>query len=80
MSVAIFRHIGNGTPTSSPLLDVNDQDDFQKMVQGYHEIHQPVLGRFGGSICGEHGDGRVRAEYVRTMFRPGAVTICLKCV
>ena len=23
-----------------------------------------VLDRFGGSICGEHGDGRVRAEYV----------------
>ena len=40
------------------------------MVQGYHEIHQTVLGRFGGSICGEHGDGRVRAEYVKTMFGP----------
>ena len=38
------------------------------MVQAYHEIHQTVLARFGGSICGEHGDGRVRAEYVRTMF------------
>jgi Fe-S oxidoreductase len=39
-------------------------------MQGYHEIHQTVLGRFGGSICGEHGDGRVRAEYVKTMFGP----------
>src|SRR5581483_3997315 len=27
-----------------------------------------VLTRFGGSICGEHGDGRVRAGYVREMF------------
>ena len=27
------------------------------MVQAYHEIHQAVLSRFGGSICGEHGDG-----------------------
>ena len=27
-----------------------------------------VLNRFGGSICGEHGDGRIRAEYVRKMF------------
>ena len=68
--VAIFGHIGNGNAHIIPLLDVNDQDDFQKMVQGYHEIHQTVLGRFGGSICGEHGDGRVRAEYVRTMFGP----------
>ena len=68
--VAIFGHIGNGNAHIIPLLDVNDQDDFQKMVQGYHEIHQTVLSRFGGSICGEHGDGRVRAEYVRTMFGP----------
>ena len=66
--VAIFGHIGNGNAHIIPLLDVNNQDDFQKMVQGYHEIHQTVLGRFGGSICGEHGDGRVRAEYVKTMF------------
>jgi Fe-S oxidoreductase len=38
------------------------------MTEAYHEIHGAVLTRFGGSICGEHGDGRVRAEYVRTMF------------
>lgn len=68
--VAIFGHIGNGNAHIIPLLDVNDQGDFQKLVQGYHEIHQPVLDRFGGSICGEHGDGRVRAEYVKTMFGP----------
>ena len=68
--VAIFGHIGNGNAHIVPLLDVNNEQDFQKMVQGYHEIHQTVLDRFGGSICGEHGDGRVRAEYVRKMFGP----------
>jgi FAD/FMN-containing dehydrogenase/Fe-S oxidoreductase len=68
--VAIFGHIGNGNAHVIPLLDMNDQADFERMVQGYHEIHQTVLGRFGGSICGEHGDGRVRAEYVKTMFGP----------
>jgi FAD/FMN-containing dehydrogenase/Fe-S oxidoreductase len=66
--VAIFGHIGNGNAHVVPLLDINDPNDFQKMVQGYHEIHQTVLTRFGGSICGEHGDGRIRAEYVRKMF------------
>ncbi|MGQ0810234.1 MAG: FAD-binding and (Fe-S)-binding domain-containing protein [Nitrospiraceae bacterium] len=66
--VAIFGHIGNGNAHIVPLLNVNDRQDFSKMVEGYHEIHQAVLGRFGGSICGEHGDGRVRAEYVRRMF------------
>ena len=66
--VAIFGHIGNGNAHIVPLLDVNDSSDFDKMVQAYHEIHSTVLDRFGGSICGEHGDGRIRAEYVRKMF------------
>jgi FAD/FMN-containing dehydrogenase/Fe-S oxidoreductase len=66
--VAIFGHIGNGNAHIVPLLNVNDDKDFEKMVQAYHEIHETVLTRFGGSICGEHGDGRVRAEYVRKMF------------
>jgi FAD/FMN-containing dehydrogenase/Fe-S oxidoreductase len=66
--VAIFGHIGNGNAHIVPLLDVNDERDFDKMVQGYHEIHRTVLDHFGGSICGEHGDGRVRAEYVPAMF------------
>jgi Fe-S oxidoreductase len=68
--VAIFGHIGNGNAHIVPLLDVNDERDYRKMVQGYHEIHRTVLERFGGSICGEHGDGRVRAEFVSTMFGP----------
>lgn len=66
--VAIFGHIGNGNAHIVPLLDVNDTGDFQKMVQAYQEIHATVLNRFGGSICGEHGDGRVRAGFVKTMF------------
>ncbi|HJT22411.1 MAG TPA: FAD-binding and (Fe-S)-binding domain-containing protein [Nitrospira sp.] len=68
--VAIFGHIGNGNAHIVPLLDVNDEQDFGRMVRAYHEIHHTVLNRFGGSICGEHGDGRVRAEFVRTMFGP----------
>jgi Fe-S oxidoreductase/FAD/FMN-containing dehydrogenase len=66
--VAIFGHIGNGNAHILPLLDVNDEQDFEKMVQAYHQVHETVLSRFGGSICGEHGDGRVRAEYVQRMF------------
>ncbi|HET9131774.1 MAG TPA: FAD-linked oxidase C-terminal domain-containing protein, partial [Terriglobia bacterium] len=66
--VAIFGHIGNGNAHIVPLLDVNDSGDFEKMVSAYRDIHATVLNRFGGSICGEHGDGRVRAEFVKQMF------------
>lgn len=66
--VAIFGHIGNGNAHIVPLLDVNDRGDFEKMVRAYQDIHTTVLNRFGGSICGEHGDGRVRAGFVKQMF------------
>ena len=66
--VAIFGHIGNGNAHIVPLLDVNDERDFQRMVDTYYEVHDTILDRFRGSICGEHGDGRVRAEMVRRMF------------
>lgn len=66
--VAVFGHIGNGNAHILPLLDVNDKEDFAKMIDGYEAVHETVLSRFGGSICGEHGDGRVRAEFVRRMF------------
>jgi FAD/FMN-containing dehydrogenase/Fe-S oxidoreductase len=66
--VAIFGHIGNGNAHIVPLLDLNDRSDFDKMVHAYRDIHTTVLSRFGGSICGEHGDGRVRAEFVKRMF------------
>jgi FAD/FMN-containing dehydrogenase/Fe-S oxidoreductase len=66
--VAIFGHIGNGNAHIVPLLDVNDRGDFEKMVRAYRDIHTTVLNRFNGSICGEHGDGRVRAEFVKEMF------------
>ncbi len=68
VSVAIFGHIGNGNAHILPLLDLNDQKDFQRMQESYYEVHQTVLTRFGGSICGEHGDGRIRAEMVKSMF------------
>jgi len=68
VNVAIFGHIGNGNAHIVPLLDVSDRHDFEAMVAGYHEIHQTVVTRFGGSICGEHGDGRVRAEFVPKYF------------
>jgi len=37
-------------------------------VDAHREIHQTVLDQFSGSICGEHGDGRIRAETVLLMY------------
>ena len=68
VAVAIFGHVGNGNAHIVPLLDLHNQRDFDSMVEAHRAIHQTVLDRFDGSICGEHGDGRVRAETVRLMY------------
>ncbi len=66
--VAVFGHVGNGNAHILPLLDLQNQMDVQRMVEAHREIHQTVLDQFNGSICGEHGDGRIRAELVRRMY------------
>ncbi len=66
--VAVFGHVGNGNAHILPLLDLQNQTDFQRMVDAHREIHQTVLDQFNGSICGEHGDGRIRAETVLLMY------------
>ncbi|HLG22584.1 MAG TPA: FAD-binding and (Fe-S)-binding domain-containing protein [Candidatus Manganitrophaceae bacterium] len=70
VAVALYGHIGDGNAHINPLLNVNDPDDFEKMVALSHEIHQTVIERFDGSICGEHGDGRVRAEFLEALYGP----------
>jgi FAD/FMN-containing dehydrogenase/Fe-S oxidoreductase len=70
VAVAIYGHIGDGNAHINPLLNLNDPDDFDQMVALSHEIHQTVIERFGGSLCGEHGDGRVRAEFLPALFGP----------
>jgi FAD/FMN-containing dehydrogenase/Fe-S oxidoreductase len=68
--VAIYGHIGNGNAHINPLLCLSDENDFNKMVFLYHKIHETVIEHFGGSICGEHGDGRVRAEMLPQLYGP----------
>ncbi|MFN8672756.1 MAG: FAD-binding and (Fe-S)-binding domain-containing protein [Candidatus Sericytochromatia bacterium] len=66
--VAIYGHIGDGNAHINPLLNINDPVEFQKMIELSEKIHKEVIAKFDGSICGEHGDGRVRAEFLRDMY------------
>ncbi len=70
VAVAIYGHIGDGNAHINPLLNLNDPEDFKTMVALSHEIHETVMTRFDGSLCGEHGDGRVRAEFVKQLYGP----------
>lgn len=70
VAVAIYGHIGDGNAHINPLLNMNDPEDYRKMITLSHEIHETVITRFDGSLCGEHGDGRVRAEFLKELYGP----------
>ncbi len=70
VAVAIYGHIGDGNAHINPLLNLNDPADFNHMIELSQEIHETVIERFGGSLCGEHGDGRVRAEFLKKLYGP----------
>ncbi|HTN43282.1 MAG TPA: FAD-binding and (Fe-S)-binding domain-containing protein [Nitrospiria bacterium] len=66
--VAIYGHIGDGNAHINPLMDMKSPEDVAHMAAISNEIHSTVIHRFGGSICGEHGDGRVRGEFLRELY------------
>ncbi|MBI3610955.1 MAG: FAD-binding oxidoreductase [Nitrospirae bacterium] len=66
--VAIYGHIGDGNAHINPLMDLNVPEEIQRMAVISKEIHSVVIRRFNGSLCGEHGDGRVRGEFLRELY------------
>ncbi|MFZ5876425.1 MAG: FAD-binding and (Fe-S)-binding domain-containing protein, partial [Nitrospirota bacterium] len=68
VTVAIYGHIGDGNAHINPLLNLRDPADFDRMDRLSRRIHAAVIDRFGGSLCGEHGDGRVRAEFLPALY------------
>ncbi len=68
--VAIYGHIGNGNAHINPLLDLRDPDFRATLLTISRTIHREVIERFEGVPCGEHGEGRVRAEYLPEVYGP----------
>jgi len=58
-----YAHAGAGELHLRPLLNLKKQDDvlnFRKIS----EASARLVKKYGGSLSGEHGDGRVRAEFI----------------
>jgi len=76
--VAIYGHIGDGNAHINPLMDLKNPDDIGRMAAVSKEIHSVVIHRFGGSLCGEHGDGRVRGEFLRELYGEEIYSLFIK--
>lgn len=67
LNCAYYAHIATGELHLSPLLDLKDPAD----VEIYRNLAQDVaklVKKYRGSLSGEHGDGRLRGEFIPLML------------
>lgn len=67
LQVALWGHAGTGNLHMQPLLDLSNLGDRQKIFRLMDDYHTLVIG-MGGSISGEHGDGRLRGPYLAQQY------------
>jgi len=77
LNVAVWGHAGDGNLHVQPFFDLAQIGDRQKVFKLMNEYYALVLG-LGGSTTGEHGDGRLRAPYLRSVYGDDVYTLFLK--
>ena len=61
-----YAHAGAGELHLRPILNLKKPDDV-KAFRDIGESTARLVKKYGGSLSGEHGDGRVRAEFIPLM-------------
>jgi len=74
LQVAIWGHAGDGNLHMQPFLDLSQIGDRQKAFRLLDEYTKLTLS-LGGSTSGEHGDGRLRAPYLASVYGPEVYTM-----
>ncbi len=62
-----YAHAGAGELHVKPVLNLKDADDVRQFRQ-IAEASARLVKKYNGSLSGEHGDGRVRAEFIPMML------------
>ena len=58
-----YAHAGAGELHLRPILDLKKEEDV-KLFREISEASAKLVKKYKGSLSGEHGDGRVRAEFI----------------
>jgi FAD/FMN-containing dehydrogenase/Fe-S oxidoreductase len=74
MTSAPFGHFGDGCMHVRLDLPL-DQPDGTKVMREFLTESARLVGGFGGSLSGEHGDGRARSELLPHMYSADAITL-----
>jgi FAD/FMN-containing dehydrogenase len=67
MKGVIFGHAGDGHVHVNPLIDVR-QSDWRARMQRVLDDVVTLTARLGGTLAGEHGDGRIRSPLLRRVW------------
>ncbi|HRI58914.1 MAG TPA: FAD-linked oxidase C-terminal domain-containing protein [Saprospiraceae bacterium] len=62
-----YAHAGAGELHLRPILNLKTASD-RRLMREISEASARLVKRYGGSLSGEHGDGRVRAEFIPLMI------------
>jgi FAD/FMN-containing dehydrogenase len=66
----VFGHAGDGNLHVNPLVDVG-RADWRARVRSMLEQSVTLVTELGGTLAGEHGDGRLRAPFLERVWGPG---------
>lgn len=70
----IFGHAGDGHAHVNALVDVREAD-WQPRLQLLLDEVTRLIARLGGTVAGEHGDGRLRAPLLPRVWNPRALEL-----
>ena len=72
ISGVIFGHAGDAHVHVNPLVDVR-QPDWRKRITSLLDDVVTLTTRLGGTLTGEHGDGRIRTPLLHRVWHRDAV-------
>jgi FAD/FMN-containing dehydrogenase len=78
LPAVIFGHAGDGNLHVNPLVDVAKPGWRAEAEAIVYEVAEGVA-RLGGTMAGEHGDGRLRAPLIETIWGP-ELAACFRAV
>ncbi len=67
IELVIFGHAGNGNVHITPLMDPHEPDFENRLVEISDEAFE-LTWKLGGTISAEHGDGVMRAPYLKKQY------------
>jgi FAD/FMN-containing dehydrogenase len=67
LDIAVWGHAGNANFHLQPFMNLASQLDRKKMFELMNDFYRMVI-EMGGTTCGEHNDGRLRAPYLKRLY------------